>query len=271
MERAFPLYHEWGVEGVMLDFMNRDDQEMNQFLEKAVILAAENHLTVTLHGVAKPTGLERTYPNLLNHEAVRNLEYDKFAEDGCTPRHQVIVSYTRMLAGPLDFHEGSFRAVPQEEFVARNVAPVVMGTPTRNLAMYVAYQNHLPMVCDYPSAYRGHPAFPTLVEIPDSWDETHFVSGQVGDSFAVARRSGNIWHLGVMQGEEAGEVLVPLEFLGPGRYQAELWVDDADSQYGMTLREQEVTADRVLNVKCSPGGGAYGRFVPSQRVRKQIP
>ncbi len=263
MERAFPLYSEWGVEGVMLDFMNRDDQEMNQFLEKAVKLAAEYHLTVTLHGVAKPTGLERTYPNLLNHEAVRNLEYNKFTEDGCTPRHQVIVPYTRMLAGPLDFHEGSFRAVPQEEYAPRDVAPVVIGTPTRNLAMYVAYQNHLPMLCDYPSAYRGHPAFPALVQIPDSWDETRFVSGQVGEFFAVARRSGNIWHVGILNGEEAREVRVPLEFLGPGTYGAELWIDNADSPYGVTLREQQVTADQALDVKCDPGGATYVRFLPS--------
>ena len=162
MDRAFPLYRAWGVEGVMLDFMDRDDQEMVRFLRRAVETAAANRLTVTLHGVSAPTGLERTYPNLLTHEGVLNLEYDKWDEQGVTPEHELTVPFTRMLAGPLDFHQGSLRGVPAMEFRARNEAPLVIGTPCRMLASYVVYQNHLAMVADYPSAYRGHPLLPVL-------------------------------------------------------------------------------------------------------------
>ena len=158
MDRAFPLYREWGVEGVMLDFMDRDDQVMVNFLRRALETAAANRLTVTLHGVSAPTGLERTYPNLLTNEGVLNLEYDKWDKQGVTPEHELTVPFTRMLAGPLDFHQGSLRGVPVEEFRPRNEAPLVMGTPCRMLASYVVLQNHLPMVADYPSAYRGHPA-----------------------------------------------------------------------------------------------------------------
>ena len=109
MVRAFPLYREWGVEGVMLDFMDRDDQEMVNFLRRALKTAAENRLTVTLHGVSAPTGLERTFPNLLTSEAVLNLEYDKWDKQGVTPEHELTIPFTRMLAGPLDFHQGSLQ------------------------------------------------------------------------------------------------------------------------------------------------------------------
>ena len=114
MARAFPLYRAWSVEGVMIDFMDRDDQDMVVFQRELLQLAADNQLTVTFHGVAAPTGLERTFPNLLNSEAVLNLEYDKWDEEGVTPKHDVTVPLTRMLAGPLDYHQGTLRGVPLE-------------------------------------------------------------------------------------------------------------------------------------------------------------
>jgi alpha-glucosidase len=261
MEEAFPLYRQWGIEGIMLDFMNRDDQEMHRFLERAIKLAAENHLTVTLHGSAKPTGLERMYPNLLNYEGVYNLEYNKFVAAGCSPDHQVMVPFTRMLAGPLDFHQGSFRAVPREQFVHRGIEPLVIGTPARNLAMYVVYQNHLPMMCDYPSAYHEHPALQALVQIPDTWDDTRVVSGSVGHHIAIARRSGSEWHLGAMSGEAAHTFGVPLDFLGDGQYHATLWMDDSTSEIGLKQEERIVMAGDELTLPCEPGGAAYGRFV----------
>jgi len=146
MARAFPLFHEWGIEGVMIDFMDRDDHEMVNFQREVLRTAADNRLTVTFHGVAKPTGLERTYPNLLTSEGVMNLEHDKWDELGVAPEHEVTVPFTRMLAGPLDFHQGSFRTVAAAEFKPRNDAPLVIGTPCRTLASYVVFQNHLAMV-----------------------------------------------------------------------------------------------------------------------------
>jgi alpha-glucosidase len=264
MEKAFPLYHEWGVEGVMLDFMDRDDQEMVRFIRKAVKLAADNHLTITLHGCPKPTGLERTYPNLLTSESVLNLEYDKWDKVGCPPEHQVIVAFTRMLAGPLDFHQGSFRTVAPEKFEPRNEAPLVMGTPCRTLASYVVYQNHLSMVADSPSAYAGHPALPVLVQIPTAWDDTHVVAESVGEFVAVARRQGDEWRLGAMTDRKARTLKLPLTFLGSGRYKAELWVDDGDAKYGLARREKEVTAADELTVEVAPAGGAYLKFTPAK-------
>lgn len=262
MEKAFPLYREWGIEGVMIDFMNRDDQEMMRFLRDLIILAAENELTVVLHGSSKPTGMERTYPNLLSHESVFNLEYNKFRQDGVPPMHEVVVPYTRMLAGPLDFHQGSFRTVHPDDFEPRGVAPVNMGTPTRNLANYVVYQNHLPMMCDYPSAYRGHPGLPVLVQIPDTWDDTRVVALEPEEYVAIARRDGEDWHLGAMVGPGEYTVALPLGFLGGGRYQAEIWVDDAEDEHGLSRRGQTVTAADAITVDFEFAGASYMKFTP---------
>ena len=248
MDRAFPLYREWGVEGVMLDFMDRDDQVMINFLRRALETAAANRLTVTLHGVSAPTGLERTYPNLLTNEGVLNLEYDKWDKQGVTPEHELTVPFTRMLAGPLDFHQGSLRGVPLEEFRPRNAAPLVMGTPCRMLASYVVLQNHLPMVADYPSAYRGHPALPVLAAVPTTWDDTRCLTGKVGELIVIARRHGPEWWVGAMGDRKPGEVEIPLSFLGPGRFRAEIYRDDLNTVTRLDRRTESVAAVDVLRV-----------------------
>jgi alpha-glucosidase len=264
MKRAFPLYRSWGIEGVMLDFMDRDDQEMVNFLREVLVLAAENRLTVTLHGMSKPTGLERTFPHLLTSEGVLNLEYNKWDKVGCPPDHQVTVAFTRMLAGPLDFHQGSFRGVSVEEFKPRDKAPLVMGTPARTLASYVVYQNHLPMVADYPSAYRSHPGLPMLAKIPSSWDDTKFLAGRVGEYLVLARRDGADWYMGAMNGLKARDIEVPLRFLGPGRYRSEVFADDPEKKtpHRLTLRTEEVTAGDTLKLRLEAAGGYAARLTP---------
>jgi alpha-glucosidase len=268
MERAFPLYREWGVEGVMLDFMDRDDQVMVNFLRRALKTAAANRLTVTLHGVAAPTGLERTFPNLLTNEGVLNLEYDKWDKLGVPPEHDLTVPFTRMLAGPLDFHQGSLRGVPVAEFQPRNAAPLVMGTPSRMLASYVVFQNHLPMVADYPSAYRGHPALPILAAVPTTWDDTRCLAGKVGEFIIIARRHGTEWWVGAMGGREPREVEIPLGFLGPGRFLAESYGDDLDAAARLTRRTQDVATEDVLRPRLAPAGGVLIRLSPEKHSQK---
>ena len=265
MERAFPLYRDWGVEGVMLDFMDRDDQEMVRFLRRALKTAADNHLTVTLHGVGEPTGLERTFPNLLTHEGVMNLEYDKWDKLGIPPEHEVTVPFTRMLAGPLDFHQGSLRGVTIAEFQPRNAAPLVIGTPCRTLASYVVFQNHLPMVADYPSAYRGHPALPVLTKIPASWDDTRCVAGAVGEYVVIARRQGEEWWVGGMTNRSPREIEVDLGFLGAGRYRAEIYRDDLSTKSHMADRTVEVVASDLLRTPLAAAGGVLIHLSPLAR------
>jgi alpha-glucosidase len=265
MDRAFPLYHKWGIEGVMVDFMDRDDQEMVRFVHDLVRKAAENRLTVVLHGTPKPTGLERTYPNLLTSEGVLNLEYDKWDPLGCSPEHQVTVACTRMLAGPLDFHQGSFRGVPVERFKPRNLAPEVMGTPSRTLASYVVYQNHLSMVVDYPSAYRGHPALPMLARIPTTWDDTRVLAASVGEYVVIARRSENDWYVGAMSNSRARSLQIALSFLGPGRYRAETYCDKPHASGPLAFQQKTEThaAGDLVSVGLEPAGGFLMWLTPT--------
>lgn len=268
MDEAFPIYRAWGIEGVMIDFMNRDDQEMVNFLEKVFQKAAENHLTVTLHGAHKPTGLERKYPNLLNSEAVRNLEYNKFREEGIPPEHEVIFPFIRMLAGPLDYHQGGFRGVSIDNFKQQGVAPVVMGTISRTLAGYVVFQNHLPMVADYPYAYRYHPeALAMIKKIPVSWDDTKVLEGSIGEYIIIARRAGSDWFVGVMNDSNSRKFELSLDFLKPGNYQAEICMDDASAKdpYQKNIHQvKNVKKNDVLKVRLVPAGGYFLRLSPSQ-------
>jgi alpha-glucosidase len=264
MDRAFPLYRQWGIHGVMVDFMDRDDQEMVNFLRELVRKAADNRLTVTFHGISKPTGLERTYPNLLTNEGVLNLEYDKWDKIGCPPEHEVTVPFTRMLAGPLDFHQGSFRGVRPENFKPQYIAPLIMGTPCRTLASYVVYQNHLSMVADYPSAYRGHPALPVLAQIPTTWDDTRVISGSVRESIVIARRHGDVWYVGAMNDRQPRTFPVSLGFLGQGRYRAEVFADDPGGSRDRRIsqRTEVVNAADKLEAHLEPAGGCFIRIRP---------
>ncbi|MDA7633599.1 glycoside hydrolase family 97 protein, partial [bacterium] len=197
LEDAFAQYAEWGVEGLMVDFLDRDDQEMIDWSEKVLKVAAEHHLRIQFHGAWKPTGRRRTYPNLVNHEGSLNLEYLKWSED-CTPEHNLIVPFTRMLAGPMDYHLGGFLNVLPDAFEARSAHPMVLGTRCHHLAMYVAYENAVPMVCDAPTAYINQPGFDFIQQVPTEWDETRFLAGEVSDFLVIARRKGQDWYIAAM-------------------------------------------------------------------------
>jgi alpha-glucosidase len=267
MDRAFPLYEKWGIEGVMIDFMDRDDQEMVRFLRALVEKAAQHHLTVTLHGVSKPTGIQRTYPNLLTFEGVMNLEYDKWDPHGSTPQHEMLVPFVRMLAGPMDYHLGSFRSVPEAEFRPHNIAPVIIGTPARMLAMYVVYENPLPMVADYPAAYRNHPGLKFLAEVPTVWDETRVLSGRVGEYLAIARRRGREWYVGTLTNSSGRDLALPLRFLGKGKYVAETYADDLAGSSGalrLVTRQETLDAAQAFTARLAPAGGFAARLRPAE-------
>ena len=266
MQRAFPLYEKWGIEGVMLDFMDRDDQEMVTFLREAIQLAARHHLTVTLHGASKPTGLERTFPNLLSTEGVMNLEYNKWDAEGIRPEHEVTVPFVRMLAGPMDFHQGSFRHVWPKDYAPRDIAPVVMGTRARTLASYIVFDNHLQMVVDYPEAYRSQPGLELLTQIPATWDETRVLSGAVGKYISIARRNGRQWYVGTMTDSSSREVTIPLDVIGPGTFDAEVYADDLevrDRPSALAVRRLHVIRSDTIRARLAPAGGHVIRLTPA--------
>jgi alpha-glucosidase len=263
MDKAFPLYEQWGIKGVKIDYMNRDDQEMVNFYQRVTEKAAQHHLLVDFHGAYKPTGLRRAYPNLITREGVLGLEWNKWSER-CDPEHHLILPYTRMLAGPMDFTPGAFAVAARETFIARIKQPMSPGTRAHQLAMYVVYESPLQMVVDHPASYFGQTGFDFLKAVPTVWDETKFIEGEVGDYIALARRNGEEWYLGCMSDWTPRDLQISLSFLGDGVYMAQIYADDADrdpSRVKAILKE--VTAQDSLNIHLAPGGGCAVRFVPT--------
>ncbi|QDV74335.1 glycoside hydrolase family 97 protein [Botrimarina mediterranea] len=266
LEESFANYEQWGVRGLMVDFMDRDDQEMIAIQEEILQAAARHQLHIQFHGASKPTGEHRTYPNLFNREGALNLEFLKWS-DTCTPPHNVNIAYTRAMAGPTDYHLGGFNAVARSQFQPQNNRPVVLGTRCHHLAMYVVYLNPMPMVADVPEAYEGEPGFDFLVDAPTTWDETRFVAGEDGKYLVVARRKGDAWYLGGMNDWNARTVELPLAFLGNVTYEARLYTDgdpSGNSPNAMKQRTMTVDARSKLSLTLACGGGFTAILHPLQ-------
>lgn len=257
LDKVFQAYEDWGIHGIMWDFMNRDDQKMVNLYHQVMQTAAKHHLTIIAHGAYKPTGIRRTYPNLLTREGVLNLEYVKWS-DRCHPEHNLIVPFTRMLAGPLDYHLGGFRNVTREQFKPNFGRPVVMGTRCHNMAMYIVYESPLQKLCDSPEAYQDQAGFEFLKQVPTTWDETRVIDGHPADFITIARRKGEDWYVGSMTDWSARTLLIPLSFLPQGVYQADIWADGPDVSNDPTdiLKEQKnVTSEDTITAELVSGGG----------------
>src|SRR5579885_2204028 len=264
MEQAFPLYEKWGVAGLKIDFVERDDQRGIEFYYRAAEEAAKHHLMLDFHGATKPTGLERTYPNVLGYEAVLGMEQSK-AGGRDNPDHRTTLPFTRMLAGRMDYTPGGFDNVTRDEFVPRSIHPMVMGTRAQQLAMYAIYEAPFQMVSDTPKDYEDQPAFDFIKHSPATWDESRVLNGEPGQYITMARRKGDEWYLGAMTNWNAREIEVPMTFLASGKYTAEIYADADDAaQYPKSVSIQKKTVDSSsrLTIKMAPGGGYAVRFVP---------
>jgi alpha-glucosidase len=266
MDEAFPLFEKWGIAGVKIDFMDRDDQWMVDWYRRVVKKAAEHHLMVDFHGAFKPDGLRRTYPNLMTREGILGLEYNKWSARD-TPDHRVFLMFTRLLAGPADFTPGGFNNATREEFESRNRQPMVMGTRAHHTALLVLFESPFLCVADWPGAYRGTKELDFLRVVPATWDETRFLAGHPESHAAVARRSGNQWFIGAITNWEARDLDLPLNFLGKGQYIAEIYRDAPDSDRNpknSVKEERKVTAAGTLKLHLARGGGAAIRIRPAQ-------
>jgi alpha-glucosidase len=264
MEEAFPLYEKWGVAGMKIDFVERDDQRGIDFYYRAAAEAARHHLMVDFHGATKPSGMERTFPNILGYEGVLGMEQSRVGGRD-NPGHRVMLPFTRMLAGPMDYTPGGFDNVTEADFVPRSPHAMVMGTRAQQLAMYAVYQAAFQMVSDSPKAYEDQPAFDFIRHAPATWDETKVLDGEPGEYITIARRSGQSWFLGSMTNWTPRDLDLPLSFLGEGRYTAEIYADAPDAaQYpkSTTILKKTVDRNSHLAAKLAPGGGYAVRFVP---------
>ena len=261
-KKAFPLYEEWGIAGVKIDFMERDDQEMVNWYEKITAAAAKHKLMVDFHGAFKTSGFDRTYPNQITREGVLGNEYNKWS-DRVTPEHKLMLPFTRFLEGPADFTPGGFVNLQPDQFKPNTKPTPVQGTRAAELALFVCYDSPVTCVCDHPDHIRNQPGADFLKIVPTVWDDTRVLDGAVGEHLVMARQSGDAWYLGAMTNKEPREIAVKLDFLDGGRWKVKLWQDADDSGTNakhLEIDEQTVSAGDTLTLRLAPAGGCVAVF-----------
>ena len=260
MEKVCEHYSKMGIKGFKIDFMDRDDQYMVDFHRRAAATTAKYRMMADFHGTYKPTGLHRTYPNVVNYEGVHGLEQMKWSDvtvDQVT--YDVTVPYIRMVAGPMDYTQGAMRNASRGNYRPVNSEPMSQGTRCRQLAEYVVFYSPLTMLCDSPSNYmKEKECTEFIAAVPEVWDESRGLAGKVGEYIAIARRSGSDWYVGAMTDWSAREMTLDLSFLPEGSYQVELYRDGVNADRAASDYRKEIVdlpSDKKINIKMAPGGG----------------
>ena len=260
MEKVCKHYADMGVKGFKIDFMDRDDQQMVDFHYRAAQTAAKYRLMVDFHGTYKPTGLNRTYPNVINHEAVNGLEQMKWTgPEMDMVTYDVTMPFIRMVAGPLDYTQGAMRNATKRSHRGINDQPMSQGTRCHQLAEYVVFESPLNMLCDSPDNYEREPESVAFITgIPTVWDNTVSLSGAIGKHAVIARQKGDTWYVGGLTNWEERAVDIDLSFLGAGDFTAELFKDGVNANRIATDYKKEtisIPANKKLNLKMAQGGG----------------
>jgi alpha-glucosidase len=257
IDKIFEQFESWGVKGMMVDFLNRDDQLMVNIQSTILRKAATHHLHIQFHGAYKPTGLIRTWPNELTREGTLNYENDKW-DNPITPDDDLNVVFNRLLAGSTDYHLGGFRAVTPGNYVAHYTRPLVLATRCHMLAMYIVLENYLPMVADDPATYEGAPGFDFIKSVPSTWDETRVPFAIPARWAVIARRRANTWWVGAINGSTPHDTTLALNFLPPGQYEATIYSDAADITVDpnhLTRTTRIVRSTDTIPLSLTAGGG----------------
>jgi alpha-glucosidase len=255
---AMEQFTKWGVKGLKVDFMQRDDQRMVNYYYKVASEAAKRHFLVDFHGAYKPTGLYRTFPNVLTSEGVKGLENSKWSRD-VTPEHDVTIPFTRMAMGPMDYTPGAMVNGGLKNFQAIFNQPMSQGTRCHQLGMYVVYESPLQMLSDTPTNYQREPECLTfLSRVPTTWDETRVLEAKIADYVIVARRKGLDWYLGAMTDESQREFTLDLSFLEDRPYDVTIWQDGVNADRDgndYAIVKKSLTKTERLPVRLAAGGG----------------
>jgi len=261
LDRALDQFKEWGVKGIKVDFMQRDDQWMVNYYWRVAKAAAKRKMLVDFHGAYKPCGLSRTYPNVITREGVKGLEHNKWSTD-ITPDHDCTLPFIRQFAGPMDYTPGAMRNAGKVNFHPVFNRPMSQGTRAHQLALYVIFESPLQMLADAPSAYyREKSSMQFLSEVPTVWDETIPLSGKVGDWVAMARRSSDTWYIGAITDWDTRGLKLNLNFLPEGTYEINVFRDGINAdRYAEDLEVTtlEVHSGEILTIHMAPGGGFVG-------------
>jgi alpha-glucosidase len=264
MKEAMDLFEQWGVKGIKVDFMDRDDQAVVNFYWRCAEAAAQHHLLVDYHGAHKPAGLQRTYPNVVNFEGVPGLEQDKWTDSLATPWMAVTLPYTRMFAGPMDYTPGAMRNAQHKDFAPVNDNPMSLGTRCQQLAMYVIFDAPLQMLADNPTAYeKEKESLDFITSVPTTWDETIPLDGKVGEYVALARRKGNEYFAAAMTNWKARDITIDFSFLPEGTYQISYFEDGINAdRNGIDYKkvEKTITRNDKIKIHLATGGGWAARI-----------
>jgi alpha-glucosidase len=258
-EKALPFFEKIGVKGMKIDFIDRDDQLAVASTYEIARLAAQHHLLVDYHGIFKPTGLQRTYPNVVGYEGVYGLENFKWASKLDAPRYCVTLPFIRNQAGPMDYTPGAMRNSNKANYRPINDMPMAQGTRVNQMAQYIVFEVPIQMLADNPTLYmREHECTEFITKIPTTFDETVPLDGKVAEFVVIARRKGNEWFVGAMTNWTPRELTIDLSFLGSGEYKAEIFKDGINADRDATDYKKEiitVKSSDKLNVKLMNGGG----------------
>ena len=265
IDEAVVLYEKWGVKGVKVDFMQRDDQKVVNFYYEAAKKTADHHLLIDFHGSYKPDGLGRTYPNALTREGVRGMENSKW-ERTITPGHNVILPFTRMVAGPMDYTPGAMINMDRENFSPQFTRPASQGTRVHQMALYVVFESPLQMLSDTPSNYmKEQECTDFIVKVPVVWDDLKVLEGKVGNYILLARRSGTEWFVGGLTDWNRRELQLDLSFLPSGEYEMEIFRDGINAdRHAQDYKHIKVSikSGEKMNIDLAPGGGWVARISP---------
>lgn len=257
IDEAFDKFSQWGIKGIKMDFMNRDDQEMVDFYYEVARKAATYKMLVDFHGAYKPTGWLRTFPNVLTSEGVAGLENHKWGSF-VTPKHNVTLPFTRMVAGPMDYTPGAMINFHEKDHKIWFNLPASVGTRCHQLGMYVVYESPLQMLADSPSNYYREPVcMEFLSQVPVVWDETRVLKASVGEYVIVARRHGDAWYIGGMAGEKGQKFEIDLDFI-KGNKTLTYWEDGVDVDMNandVARRTRKVKQGDKITITMYDGGG----------------
>lgn len=262
IEKVCAHYASMGVKGFKIDFLDRNDQPMQEFMYRAAKVAAEHRLVVDFHGCPPPTGLQKRFPNILNYEGIFGLEQmrKRTLPEYDMVRFDVTAPFVRFLAGPADYTPGAFLNATRESFVPDKCSPMSQGTRCRQLAEYVVFDAPLQMLCDSPSRYESDPPCADfLFRVPTVWDEVRVLDGKVGQYIITARRKGSAWYIGAMTDWTPRSLTVDLAALGRGKASVEAWEDGPGaSENAADWQKNNFTASGRFTISLAPGGGWAG-------------
>jgi alpha-glucosidase len=265
MEGVCRHFSEMGIKGFKVDFMDRDDQIMVGFYNRLAEVAAKHKLLIDFHGAYKPTGLQRTFPNVLNYEGVAGLEQMKWMKVVDQMEYDVTIPFIRMLAGPMDYTQGAMRNAVKSNYVPVYTEPMSQGTRCHQLALYTIFESPFNMLSDSPTNYEKESECTGFIAaIPTVWDRTVVLDGKVGEFIVVARKKNDTWYIGGITDWNARDLTVGLDFLGKGNYSIELFSDGVNANKVATDYKKEkllTSSDKKLTIKLASGGGFTAKII----------